>query len=177
MSTERSRKIAEHIGAAIIKNTRKRWSGLHSDAVSAIEKELIRMSTPTSSTLNGDGKGQTRPEIGRPIPDSPSSLAEAAPARLARSGAIGKNDTTSGMACNDHQIPDPVAKPVDFRTITGSYAGDHRAQPGDVAKASLDKAADNGGPRNSAGQFKSSKFESQPPFKSTPTGLDSDAGV
>lgn len=44
-------------------------------------------------------------------------------------------------------IPAVNVKPVDFRTIEGSYPGDHRAQPGDVADASEEKAADNGGPR------------------------------
>jgi hypothetical protein len=46
-----------------------------------------------------------------------------------------------------------VAKPVDFRSIAGSYAGDHRAPSSDTAKDSLNQAADNGGPRRSVGQF------------------------
>lgn len=46
-----------------------------------------------------------------------------------------------------------VARPVDARNIEGSYKGDTRTKPGDTAKASLDRAADNGGPRRPSGQF------------------------
>ena len=126
------------------------------------------MSTPTSETLNG-GSTFTPTQKSGADESVKGQLAELAKPRM-----TGGN-TTSGMTCNS-QIPAPVAKPVDSKTITGSYPGDHRAQPGDVAKESLDKAADNGGPRNSVGQFKGSKSENQPPFISTPTDLDSDAG-
>jgi hypothetical protein len=47
-----------------------------------------------------------------------------------------------------------VAKPVDFRSIAGSYAGDHRAPSSDTAKDSLNQAAGvNRGPRDGQGQF------------------------
>jgi hypothetical protein len=49
------------------------------------------------------------------------------------------------------------AKPVDRRTITGSYPGDSRLNKGDTAKASLNQAADNGGPRARMGQFVDNK--------------------
>jgi hypothetical protein len=39
--TNRSKRISDHIAAAIIRNTKKKWAGLHSDALSTIEKELI----------------------------------------------------------------------------------------------------------------------------------------
>lgn len=127
------------------------------------------MSTPTSSTLNG-GSTFTPTQKSGADESTKGQLAEMSRPRM--TGA----DTTSGMSCNDHQVNVGPIKPVDRKTITGSTPGDFRAKPGDVAKPSLDKAADNGGPRKSAGQFKGSKFESQPPFISTPTGLDSDAG-
>jgi len=63
--------------------------------------------------------------------------------------------TVGGMA-----VGSPVsasAKPVDSKTIQGSYPGDHRAPSQDTAKASLFKAADNGGPRASVGQFPNGK--------------------
>ena len=44
------------------------------------------------------------------------------------------------------------AKPVDANHLEGSNKGDHRAHPGDVAAASVAKAADNGGPRQPVGQ-------------------------
>jgi hypothetical protein len=47
-----------------------------------------------------------------------------------------------------------VARPVDARNIEGSFKGDTRCKPGDVAKGSLHQAAEGqGGPRSSAGQF------------------------
>jgi hypothetical protein len=47
-----------------------------------------------------------------------------------------------------------VAKPVDFCSIAGSYAGDHRAPSSDTAKDSLNQAAGvNRGPRDGQGQF------------------------
>ena len=51
----------------------------------------------------------------------------------------------------------PVAvnvKPVDSKTVQGSYAGDHRSKPGDVAASSLRTASGSDkGPRDGMGQF------------------------
>ncbi|MCU1271136.1 MAG: hypothetical protein JWN74_2430 [Acidobacteriaceae bacterium] len=62
------------------------------------------------------------------------------------------SDTTNNMNVGS-QVPAPVAKPVDRKTIEGSTPGDFRSNPGDVAAASVAIAADNGGPRNRVGQF------------------------
>jgi hypothetical protein len=69
------------------------------------------------------------------------------PAANSREGA-----TVSGMAVDS---PTPAGvKPVDSKTFQGSYPGDHRNNPGDVAKVSLDRAAVGAGsPRGLAGQF------------------------
>lgn len=69
-------------------------------------------------------------------------------------------------------------KPVDRKTITGSYAGDSRSNPGDVAKSSLNQAADNGGPRARMGQFvDNKKITNNLPAENFPGNLaDSDAG-
>ena len=56
----------------------------------------------------------------------------------------------SGRAAN--------AKPVDARNIAGSYPGDTRRNPGDVAKSSLTQAAVGAGsPRSHVGQFPNGK--------------------
>lgn len=75
-----------------------------------------------------------------------------------------------GIAASQPSELSPVTvKPVDRKTLAGSTPGDFRNQPGDVAKASLARAADNGGPRNDVGQFKGSKYESQPATQKYPT--------
>ncbi|MGP0017947.1 MAG: hypothetical protein ACLPHP_05215 [Candidatus Sulfotelmatobacter sp.] len=134
------------------------------------------MAQSPSSTTTGMRVGDTeatRTPIGREIPDSPATLAAASPARLP--AAPSQDSINSGLTVGSQVVVGAI-KPTDFSSIAGSYAGDHRSNPGDVAKSSLDKAADNGGPRKDAGQFKGSKNESQPAFISTPTGLDSDQG-
>jgi hypothetical protein len=167
-----SEKIAAHIAKRIMQNERRRFSSLYADAL----QQEIYMSTPTSSTLNGDSRGQTRPEIGRPVPDSPQALAAEAPAKLP--GSPSSDSITSGMNIGGSQVTVGAIKPTDFKTLTGSYAGDHRTPSVDTAKASLDRCTDNGGPRNPAGQFRGSKHETQPPFASSPANLaDSDSGT
>lgn len=100
------------------------------------------MSTPTSETLNG----------GSTLAPSQNSDANKSSEGVKLPGATGTDSINSGMNVST-QVPSPVAKPVDFKAITGSYAGDHRSNPGDVAAASVATAADNGGPRNRVGQF------------------------
>lgn len=69
-------------------------------------------------------------------------------------------------------------QPVDARNIEGSYKGDTRRAPGDTAKSSLAKAADNGGPRQRVGQFANNgKTPQDAGFRSFPGNTaDSDAG-
>ncbi len=126
------------------------------------------MATPTSSTLNGDSKGQPRTPIGRPLADNPATLAAASPAKL--TADTGSPAVITGT--QNSELRPVVIKPVDFLTITGSYAGDHRSQ---AAPAVL---PDNPSPREQmAGQRDSRNYnENGKAFKSTPTGLDSDQG-
>ena len=61
------------------------------------------------------------------------------------------------------QIGTPQARPVDFKSLAGSYQGDHRFPSRDTAKETLDRVADQGGPR---------KPTRQAPFgKNTPSDL------
>jgi hypothetical protein len=174
MATKQER-IAAHIANRILNNTRKRFSSLHEEA---LERELFmaneRSSTTTTNMNVADTPASRAPVQTNKIPFQKFLDNEEA-ASMQRPN-MDASSNTSGMNANANQIP-IVVKPVDRLTIQGSYPGDSRSKPGDTAKASLDKAADNGGPRNSVGQFKSSKFETQPPFISTvPQTQDSDSG-
>jgi hypothetical protein len=66
-----------------------------------------------------------------------------------------RNDLNNGACVSGRELE--RAKPADFRSIEGSYSGDHRGPHSDTAKASLNKAADNGGPRVPSGQFPSGR--------------------
>jgi len=69
-------------------------------------------------------------------------------------------------------------KLVDANHLEGSNKGDHRTPDKDTAKASLAKAADNGGPRKRVGQFANNgKTPQDAGFQSYPGNTaDSDAG-
>lgn len=72
----------------------------------------------------------------------------------ASSSAVGgaRNDLNEGAHVSGRQAEQ--ARPVDSRTLTGSYPGDHRQPSKDVAKSALHQAAEGQrGPRSSAGQF------------------------
>lgn len=66
------------------------------------------------------------------------------------------------------------AKPVDRRTIEGSYPGDSRSKPGDTAAASLRSAADNGGVRQPVGQARFNSKLDNPPVASYPAPENGD---
>ena len=140
----RAEAIADAIAKRIMANTKKRFSTLHADAI----METNNMSTPTSSTLNGDGKGQPRPQIGRPQVNSPVELAFDYGKGTAPAGP----DTNLGMAGaqNSEVVVGPI-KPVDFKTIEGSYPGDHRSQ---AAPADTDQFKNSGDPRSRVKQFR-----------------------
>jgi len=106
-----------------------------------------------------------RNPVGREIPNDLQTLASLAPAKLT---AEPKSDSiTSGMACSSPLPASVVVVPVDRLTLQGSYPGDSRANPGDVAKQSLAQAADSGGPRASVGQARLSKYETSGPLVTT----------
>jgi hypothetical protein len=167
----RSERIAEHIAARIMRNSRKRFSALYADALESEYAMNTRNTTPTTTGLTvGDNEAFRTPTQNTGA--DRESLGQKPLVPGAQDGTI-----RSGMNIGGSQVNVGPIKPVDFRTITGSYAGDHRVKPGDVVKAALDKAADNGGPRKDVGQFKSSKFESQPATQTFAGNLaDSDAG-
>ena len=132
------------------------------------------MPTPTSS--NGINTSATheatldRSKIGSPADGR----------KLNGTGEQGSS-VTSGMAASQNSELRPVTvNPVDFKTVTGSFAGDHRTKTGDVAKDSVNRAADNGGPREAMRGQQNSKFyneNAKPSFESSPGNLaDSDAG-
>jgi hypothetical protein len=152
--------LADAIASAIISKSRKHWRSLQDDAVRKIQST---MSTPTSS--NGlNATPQPRPAVGREATidrANPSSVVTGT-----RLTAPATDNINSGFTCGS-QLPAPAAKPVDFKTVVGSYAGDHRSPSVDTAKASLDAAADNGGPRNPVGQFKNARSDNGGSFQQT----------
>ena len=168
MSRSKRKTISEYIAARIMRNQmRVKFSTAHADF---LQERDTNMSTPTSSTLNGDSKGQPRTPIGRPLADNPATLAAASPAKLTPDA--GTSPYTVGSQVNVGPI-----KPVDRKTIQGSYPGDSRSS-GDSAKAAMDAIANNGGPRTQMhGQQDSRNYnENGKAFQSTSNSPDSDAG-
>lgn len=165
MSRTREQAIADAIARKILSNTRKRFSTLHSEALFEVSNMSNEKSSSVTSSMNVSDTPAARAAIGREIPDNPQSLAAAAPARL--TPAVSSDSINSGMSVTS-QVPAPAATPVDFNGLTSdAYPGDHRQKLGDVVKASLDACTDNGGPRNSVGQFKNSKSDNGAPFQTT----------
>jgi hypothetical protein len=106
----------------------------------------LHQGTVTDSNLNAGDNEDSNPRGAAQEPSIPALEAE-------RRRPEGATKDLGGGISTGSVIGIERAKPVDFRTVEGSYPGDHRAQPGDVAKAALDKASDQGGPRRQAGQF------------------------
>jgi hypothetical protein len=124
------------------------------------------MSTLTSSNGLGVTGDKSRVQIGREIPDNPASLAAAAPAKLTKDG--GSFTATS-------QVTVGPIKPVDSKTLGGSYPGDHRVP---AAPVNMDAFTNPGGPREQmSGQRDSKNYnEDGTAFKSTSNSPDSEAG-
>lgn len=80
-----------------------------------------------------------------------AGLNEGAAKRMAEMVNLGRQASSdsinSGLTCTDHQVTVGPIKPVDSKTLQGSYPGDHRAQ---AAPAVL---PNNPGPREATGQF------------------------
>jgi hypothetical protein len=116
----------QYLASAIMHGTRKHFSSLHADYLEQYMSEQQLNANDGAVKVN---RAQGSPADGK---------------------SQGSNDSngssvTSGMRCAS---PVPVSIPAIQRgkdTLTRSV--------GDVARASLDKAADNGGPRSSVGQF------------------------
>jgi hypothetical protein len=161
--------IAANIAARITRNkTRFKFVTLHRLALE--ETENMSNTSSTTSSMNVADTPAARAQIGREIPDSPASLAAVAPAKLT-------TDPASSPYTVGSQITVGPIRPVDRKTITGSYPGDSRSS-GDTAKASMDAIANNGGPREQMkGQQDSRNYnENGKAFKSTSNSPDSEAG-
>ena len=103
--------------------------------------------------------------------DIPSGQAAQVKPNLQNGAATRPTDLNSGMSLNGVGIG---VKPVDSRTVEGSFPGDHRAPSRDSAAASLRSAADNGGPRNPAGQARLTNKLDTPQVASYPAPENGD---
>jgi hypothetical protein len=159
--------IAKRIAAS---KTRYKFSTLHRLAIEETQNMNTRNTSATTTGLAVNDSEVNRTPIGRPLADNPATLAAASPARLTPDA--GKTPYTVGS-----QVSVGPIKPVDRKTITGSYPGDSRSS-GDTAKAAMDVIANNGGPREQMkGQQDSRNYnENGRAFQSTSNSPDSDAG-
>jgi hypothetical protein len=83
----------------------------------------------------------------------------------------------SGLSVNDSQVPAPQAKPVDFRTVQGSYSGDHRSNVSKSADAAIDRIANPPNPRQQMREARlTNKLDSPAPVTFPGNLSDSDAG-
>jgi hypothetical protein len=157
----------QYLSAAIVRGTRKQFSRLHADYLE------IQMGLPTrnpSCTTTGLDANDTRVNrIETQVTDEANAAADG-------TKATRSNPDLSSMG--EASQPTPiVVKPVDRKTITGSYPGDSRSS-GDSAKAAMDSIANPPAPREQMrGQQNSRNYnENGKGFKSTSNSPDSDAG-
>lgn len=124
----------------------------------------------TTTSLNVVDTPAARAAIGRPIMDSPAALSAASPARLT------PDSGTSPYTVGSQVAVGPI-KPVDRKTITGSYPGDSRSS-GDSVAGPMDAIKNPPAPREQMrGQQDSRNYnESGKAFQSTSNSPDSDAG-
>ncbi len=124
------------------------------------------MSKPTSSSTTSSMNINQPPDhpryqtvTGTPTPADVEALGQRLP------GEAGSGSINGGMKIRN-AIPVAIV-PVDRRTIQGSYPGDSRSKPGDVAKASMNVIANPPGPRDPVRQFKNSRNDQGGAFQST----------
>ena len=113
--------LQQYIASQIIQGTRKHFGTLFADY------QEITMSAV--SNLNDDKKSGFTRQIGTPADGK----------TLSRDNA--GSGINSGMTCTDHQVPNPSAKPVDFKNLkTGedfrSGSADRTAFPAQPAPRS-----------------------------------------
>ena len=154
-----------------MKGTRKRFSSLMADYL-----QEQQMSNPTTNTAINVATDTASPrlKVGREVPVNHAN--PVFPGGSALKGEPSVN-TTSGMSVGS-QVVVGAMKPVDSKTLVGSYAGDHRIPAKDGVTATLDALKNAGGPRSQmAGQQNSRNYnESGKAFESTSNASDSDAG-
>jgi hypothetical protein len=163
--------LSEYVAAQIIRGSKKRFSKLHGDFLQQKRETMKSTSCTTTGLAVNDSEASRHPVQ---VDADPSAATEG---KTLASRYAGQPGINSGLAAEQNSQLRPVSvKPVDRRTIEGSTPGDFRAKPGDVSKASLMRAADNGGPRNDVGQFKGSKYETQPATQKYPGNLTDSQG-
>jgi hypothetical protein len=147
----RSEAIAANIAQKIVRNqTRKHWSRLHADTLEDLQKMANEKSSVVTSSMNVSDTPATRVQIGR----------EATISDQGRKPQAGSTSTTDSPVTVGSQVNVGPTRPVDRRTIEGSTPGDHRATPGDVVKATMDKIANPPSPREQMrGQRTSKHYE------------------
>jgi hypothetical protein len=142
MARTREQCIADAIAKKIMANTRKRYSALHADALGE-----YAMATPT------DGKNINMDAA------QPHSTAVGTPAE----GQKMRADATGNTYTVGSQVGPIVVKPTNFKSLDGSYAGDHTAGQHSTLD-STEPFKNQKGPRASA--------KGQAPFgKNTPSNL------
>jgi len=106
----RSERIAAHVAARIINNTKKKWATLHADALEEI------MSTATSSNgLSTSSSSPVRVQIGRDANVETLGVKPVAP-----------NADRNAMA--EQYQPSPITvNQVDHNALEGSNKGEHRS--------------------------------------------------
>jgi hypothetical protein len=172
----RAQCIADHIAKAIVRNkSKRRYSSLLADAIGDYQMSNTKTCTTTGLQV-GDTEATRIPlgrdEMNRTNPSQPAIAAGKTQTREASATITSLMGVTS-------QVPAPKAVPVDFRTVEGCYAGDHRVRLADIVKSSLDSATGiNKGVRDQmAGQQNSRSYrEDGKAFESTSNSPDSDQG-
>lgn len=164
--------LAAILAREINKNTRKHFGTLHADAIEEIEN----MNKPTScvtSSMDIKDTPAARIQMGREIPNTLGDLAAASPARLP---AVPSADSVNSGMSVASPIPAVTIKPVDRKTIQGSYPGDSRYP--NTGAGITDQFHTCPGPRDAVRGQKNSKYsnENHPSFASSGNDSDSDAG-
>jgi hypothetical protein len=150
--------VAEHIARAIVTGTRKKYSSLYADALGEI------MSTPVSSnSMNAEGSPSLNQGSNPPRANEARGLAFKVPAQVTSSDKL-TDQMTNGSQVNVGNI-----KPVDRRTVTGSYNG---KTVGYDAVGDVVKLPANPGPREARGQSQvmSSRLQEAPGPQVTVSG-------
>jgi len=142
------REFSSYLAREIVRGTRKSFSAMHGDFLAQlyVKEKTKTMGTPTTSGINTSATHEAsldRSKIGSPADGR----------KLNATGSTGVTINSGLNVGKNSEVTPITVKQVDHKTIEGSNPGDHRAQPGDTANESLNRAADNGGPRNRVGQF------------------------
>jgi hypothetical protein len=166
MARSRSEAISDAIARRIMANSRKRWAGLHRDA---LEETAIMNSKNVTTT--GMAVGDNEASRAATQTTDEATVASEGTKASPVNGSVGKNDVTSGMNVSSQVVLGPI-KPTDSKTLEGSYAGDHRVTE-KPAVLPVNPAVRDGMRQTVAGK----NIDSNLPVENYPGNLaDSDAG-